>query len=267
MKYIFFFLFTICLSNAQQQKITTKDYNLIGKVKQVLETAEKQGDLITEKEKNNKNIFFSEVFQPIIGQYTFNEVGNIIEKRGFPNNDEKAIYEYDASNKLVSETIYNSKFNNDDMPIIVLVYLYKKDTIISTKTNLEDKTSEPHVVTQVFKNNQLVQEYTLQKSINYYYDSKGGLIKKVGLRKKNNQEKVENYVIQYQNNVPISNFCPEQNILKTYYPNGQLKSVKTDSRFQKFEYTYDKYGNWITNTVTLNGKPSIKYYRIVSYFE
>lgn len=268
MKYTIFFLFTICLLNAQQQKITTKEYNLIGKVKLVLETAEQQGDLITVKERNNKNIFFSDEFKPIIGQFTFNEEGKIIEKRGFQNINQKTIYEYDASNKLNKITIYNSKLSdNINTPISEVNYSYKKDTIITTNINLEDKTVNPLIVTQVYKNNQLVQEYTQQKSINYYYDNFGTLIKKEGFKKnkpiKNNSE---NYQIIYENGVIISSYCPENNILNTYYPNGLLKTSTTEFRFQENVYNYDQKGNWIISTVTLDGKPSIKYYRIIEYY-
>lgn len=268
MKTLILLLLTVCFANAQQEKITTKDFNLIGKVKHVLETAEQQGDLITEKKKNDKSVFHSDVFQPIVGQYTFNEAGNIIEKRGFPNNDQKTMYEYDTSNKLVTETIYDSKLNNTSItPIMVVTYTYKKDTIITTKTNEEEKTDENLVITQVYKNNQLVQEYTLQKSINYYYDSKGTLIKKEGIRKRNNQKNSENYEIKYENNSVISNFCPEQNILKIYYSNGLLKFYTSAIRFQEHVYTYDQNGNWITSSVTLDGKPAVKYFRHIDYFE
>lgn len=262
-------LFTFYISFAQPQKINTKDFNLVGKVKTVLETAEKQGDLITEKEKNDKNTFYNSSFQPIIGQYTFNEGGNIIQKRGFPNIDQKTIYVYSAENQLITKTIYNSNpSDSSDTPISEELYGYNKDTIMITKTNLEDKADKPFFITQVYKNQQLVQEFTAKKNIDYYYDNYGTLIKKVGFKKnKPTKNNSETYQISYENDIMVSNFCPEKNILKTYYANGLLKSTKTDLRFQENVYTFDQNGNWITNTVSLNGKPSIKYYRIVDYFE
>ena len=209
-------LFTFYISFAQPQKINTKDFNLVGKVKTVLETAEQQGDLITVKERNNKNIFFSDEFQPIIGQFTFNEEGKIIEKRGFQNINQKTIYEYDASNKLNTITIYNSKLSdNINTPISEVNYSYKKDTIITTNINLEDKTVNPLIVTKVYKNNQLVQEYTQQKSINYYYDNFGTLIKKEGFKKnKPTKNNSETYQISYENDIMVSNFCPEKKHLE-----------------------------------------------------
>lgn len=256
------------MANAQQQKITTKDYNLIGKVKSVLETAEKQGELLTEKEKNDKTTFYSDVLYPIIGQYIFNKEGNIIEKRGFPNIDKKTIYEYDASNVLIAETIYASKLGRKkSKPLMKVKYTHKRDTIIATKTNLEDKTEENLVITQVYKNNQLTLEYNAQKSISYNYDSKGTLIKKEGTRERNNQKNSENYEIKYENDMMISKFCQENNTLETYYPNGLLKSYKREFRFQENVYTYDQNGNWITSTVTIDGKPSVKYSRKIDYFE
>jgi len=43
----------LSLANAQSKKITLQDFQLLGKVQSVLNTAEKQGDLVTNKEKNN----------------------------------------------------------------------------------------------------------------------------------------------------------------------------------------------------------------------
>jgi hypothetical protein len=268
-KYILFLFFGICIANAQSSKITTKDFNLLGKVKQVMETSEKQGDLITEKEKNDTNVFYDETFSPIVGIFLFNKEGNIIEKRGFPDIDKKTLYVYDTSNKLISETTYLSKLkSNKNKPINNINYIHKTDTIVYTKTILEDKTIKPLVVNQVFKNKLLLKEFTEQKYIYYSYDDKGTLIKKEGWKKEKSQKnKTENYQIIYENDIMISNFCPEKNITKTFYPNGLLKSYKSENRFQEWIYTYDEKGNWITSTVTLDGKPSIKYYRIIEYFE
>ena len=268
-KYIMFLFFAICIINAQYNKITTKEFNLIGKVKQVMETSEKQGDLITEKKKNDTNVFYDEAFSPIVGNYLFNKEGFILEKRGFPDIDKKTLYVYDTSNKLVSETTYISKLkNNKNKPINSINYIHKTDTIVYTKTILEDKTIKPLVVNQVFKNNLLLQEFTEQKCIYYSYDDKGNLIKKEGWKKEKSQKnKTENYHIIYENDIMISNFCPEKNITKTFYPNGLLKSYKSENRYQEWIYTYDEKGNWVTSTITLDGKPSIKYYRIIEYFE
>lgn len=265
----FLFLFlSICVTNAQSSKISTIEYNLKGKVKKVMETSEKQGDLITEKEKNDTNTFYNESFNPIVGTLLFNEDGYIIEKRGFNDINKKTLYNYNDSKKLVLETTYMSEIkNNENTPIVSISYVHKTDTIVFTKTILNDNTIQPIVVNQIFKNNLLSKEYTEQKIILYHYDKKGQLNKKEGWRKKKVKEKkIENFQIKYENNIMISNFCPEQNIMKTYYSNGLLKSYKSENRFQEFFYTYDKAGNWITNTVTLDGKPSIKYYRIVEYY-
>jgi len=269
-KIIFLLLFlSTWITNAQTSKINTKDFNLIGMVKQVMETSEKQGDLITEKEKNDSNVFYDEAFSPIVGSYLFNKEGFILEKRGFPDIDKKTLYVYDASNKLISETTYISKLkNNKNKPINSINYIHKTDTIVYTKTILEDKTIKPLVVNQVFKNNLLLQEFTEQKCIYYSYDDKGTLIKKEGWKKKKSQnKKTEIFQIIYENDIMISNFCPQKNILKTFYSNGLLKSYKSEKRFQEWVYTYDENGNWITNTVTLDGKPSIKYYRIIEYYK
>ena len=267
-KTVFLILLSSYFATAQAPVTTLKDHQLLGNVKSVLETAEQQGELLTEKERNNKNVFYGYDFQPIIGQYLFNKEGNIIEKRGFPNNDKKTIYEYDSSNELIAETIYTSTLNdNKSTPITQIKYTHKRDTIIVAKTNLEDKTIEPLVITQIYKKKVLIQEYTQQKNIDYHYDNQGAMIKKEGIRKRKGKKNIENYEIKYENGALISSFCPEQNILKTYYPNSLLKTSTTESRHQENVYTFDQYGNWITNTVTLDGKPSIKYYRIVDYFE
>lgn len=65
----------------------------------------------------------------------------------------------------------------------------------------------------------------------------------------------------------MSSNCPEKKILNTYYPNGLLKTCTTDFRFQENIYTYDQNDNWITCTVKLDGKPSVKYFRIIDYFD
>lgn len=131
------------------------------------------------------------MFQPIIGQYTFNEEGNIVEKRGFSNIDKKTIYVYEASNKLIAKTLYDSKLiDSSNKPILEVKYSYKKDTIITTKINFEDKADKTFVVTQVYKNQKLIQEYTQQKCINYYYDNNGTLIKKEGFKKNKPTKKI-----------------------------------------------------------------------------
>lgn len=267
-KTVFLILLSSYFVTAQAPKTTLKDYQLLGNVKSVLETAEKQGELLTEKEKNNKNVFYAYDFQSIIGQYLFNKEGYIIEKRGFPNNDKKTIYEYDTSNKLIAETFYTSKLSdNKSTPIMEIKYTHKRDTIIVTKTNLEDQPIEPLVITQIYKNKVLIQEYTQQKNLDYHYDDNGGLIKKEGTRKKNNKKNIENYEIKYENGIKVSVFCPENNTLETYYPNELSKSYKSEFRFQENDYTYDQNGNWITKTVALDGKPSVKYTRNIYYFE
>jgi hypothetical protein len=270
MKYTFFFLFTICLSNAQQQqKITTKDFNFIGKVKSVLETAEKEGDLITEKEKNNNTVINDDSFFPIISQHTFNELGNIVEKRELPNLNRNFKYIYDSSNKLMVEKIYISSVEDTVVKLsFEIKYSYKDNCIIKTKNSISDATEKPVEITSVYKKNKLIKEYNEQKVIVYSYDKQGTLIKKEAWKKDNpKNKKVVHYQVTYENGNVISNFCLEEKSMKVYYPNGLLKSYKTEYRFQENVYTFDKNGNWITNTVTLDGKPSIKYYRIVDYFE
>lgn len=264
-----FLLLAFSLANAQSSKITTKDFNLIGKVKSVLETAEKQGDLATEKEKTSGNYFYDGAFFPITGHYQFNEMGNIVEKRNASNIDHKTIYVYDALHKLESETLFDSKLeNNINKAISEVKYTHKQDTIMYTRTFLIDKEEKSTAVTQVFKNNKLTQEYTEQKEMAYVYDNAGTLIKKEFWRKKKPAEKeVANYQVTYENGRVISNFCPETNTTNTYFPNGLLKSYKTDMRFQENIYTYDQIGNWVSCTSTLDGKPSIKYFRIIEYFE
>lgn len=267
-KTVFIFLLSNLLANAQSKKITLQDFQLMGKVQSVLHTAEKQGDLVTTREKNDSNFLYDDTFQPIFGQYTFNELGNIIEKREQPFFDKKTIYGYDVSNKLVSEIFSSSKIaNKGNQSFTKIKYSYKQDTIVYTRTDLDDKIERLIEVTKVYSNNQLAQEYTDQKAFRYFYDDNGSLIKKEGSRKKEDKKSLETYEIKYENGIKVSVFCPENNTLETYYPNGLLKSYKTEFRFQENVYTYDSFGNWITNTVTLDGKPSVKYSRKIDYFE
>jgi hypothetical protein len=270
MKYLIIpiLFFTILTSNAQLSKTTTKDFNFIGKVKSVLETAEKQGDLITEKEKNNNSSIYDDSFFPIISHHTFNEFGNIIEKSASPNLNENFKYIYDNSNKLVVEKIYISSVEDTVVRLnYEIKYLYKDNSVIKLKNNLLDTTEEPIEIRSVYKNNLLIKEYNDQKVVAYFYDRKGTLIKKETWKKENPKKKQEeNYQIEYQNETVYSSYCPELKIMKTYYPNGLLQSYKTELRFQENVYTYDKNGNWITSKVTLDGEPSIYYHRIIEYY-
>ena len=267
-KTVFIFLLSSLSANAQSKKITLQDFQLLGKVRSVLNTGEKQGDLVTDKEKKDPNVLYDDTFQPIIGQYTFNEMGNIVEKLEQPYIDKKTVYGYDVSNKLVLETLLSSELaNNQNKPITQIKYSYKQDTIAYTRTDIDNTIERLLVVTKVYSNNQLVQEYTDQKAIRYFYDDYGSLIKKEGSRKKDDKKNSETYEIKYENGIKVSVFCPEKNTLETYYPNGISKSYKTEFRFQENVYSYDQNGNWITNTVTLDGKPSVKYTRKIYYFE
>lgn len=261
--------FSFLQIQAQESKITLKDFQLRGKVKSVLETAEKQGDLISEKEKNKTNFFYDDTFYPICASFFFNEKGTILEKRAAPKINQKIIFSYNDDNQLVTESVYNSKLiNNKNLPISHVYYSYKKDTIVATKTNFEVIDDAPLIITKVYKNSQLIQEYTPQKSICYFYDDKGTLIKKEGYKiAKPKHIKIEKHQIKYQHEILFSDYCAEKNTLKIYYSNGLLKSIQTEFRFQENNYTFDQTGNWITSTVSLDGKPSMKYYRAIQYFE
>lgn len=232
-KTLFILLLSCFMANAQSKKITLQDFQLLGKVQSVLNTAEKQGVLVTDREKNDSNVLYDDTFQPIIGQYTFNEMGNIIEKREQPDINNKTIYGYDVLNKLVSEIFSSSKIaNKGNQSLTEIKYSHKQDTITYTRIDLDDTIERLIVVTKVYSNNMLVQEYTDQKAIRYFYDVNGSLIKKEGSRKKDDKKNTETYVIKYENGIKVSVFCPEKNTLETYYPNGLSKSYKTEFRFQ-----------------------------------
>jgi hypothetical protein len=268
MKYTIFFLFAFCITNAQQPRTISKDFHLLGKVKRIVETAEKLGEEFTQKQLEDKNTFYVPTNYNVVGAQTFNELGNILDKQELPNNNEKSIYTYDKSNKISTVTVYFSNVKKQTQtPVSKTKFLYKQDTIIATITRLKDKTEKPLEITRIYKNNQLQSENTEQKSINYFYNDKGTLIKKVGTRKKDDKIKIENYEVQYENSVVISDFCPEKNITKTYYSNGLQKTFVSTEINQENSYTYDQNGNWITNTVSVDGKPITKYIRKITYFE
>lgn len=263
-----FLLIVFCFTNAQSPKTTTKDFYLFGKVKRIVETAEKLGNEFTQKEIEDPNTIYVPMNYNVSGVLTFNELGVILDKQELPNHNEKSVYTYDKSNKISSETLYFANVKKQNyIPVSKTTFLYKHDTIIAIKTSLKDKTEKPLQIIRVYNNNLLQAEITESKSNNYFYDDKGTLIKKTGERKKDNKKNVENFDIIYENGSVSSIFCPETKITKTYYSNGLLKALISDKRNQKNNYTYDQNGNWVTNTVILDGKPSVKYTRKIFYFE
>lgn len=267
-KTVVIFLLSCLMANAQAPKITTQDFNLIGKVQRVIETAEKLGGECTQKEKEDNNTIYVPANYNVEGILTFNELGNVIDKQELPNSNEKSVYAYDKSNRMITETNYfiNSK-KGKNTPVAKTTFYHKPDSIVATKTSLKNKTEKPLKISRIYKNKLLQAEITESKTINYLYDNKGTLIKKEGARKKDNKKNVENYEIKYENGSISSVFCPERKTTKTFYANGLLKSYTTDKRNQENVYTYDQTGNWTTNTVTLDGKPSVKYTRKIYYFD
>ena len=269
MKHLFIFLI-FHVTTAQPLKIKLKDFQLVGNVKSFLETAEKQGVILTEKERNNDNVFYSDIFYPVVASNIFNKNGLIVEKREVPYIDQKTIYLYNDTNQLMSASDYKLALaHKNNKPFTTKSYRYENNDIIETRTTFNDNnTQEQLTITKKYDKNLLVLDTTDQKSVKYTYDILGNLTKTEAWKNKNpTVKKIENHQLIYENNVLVSDFCPERNTTKTYYPNGLLKSYQTDFRLQEHVYTYDEIGNWITSTVTLDGKPSATYYRTYEYFD
>lgn len=234
----------------------------------MIETSEKLGEEFTQKQLEDTNTIYIPTNYNVTGTLTFNELGNVLDKQDFPNTNEKSVYTYDKSNRISTVTDYFSDVKNQKYsPTSTTTFLYKQDTIVATITRLKDKTEKPLKITRIYKNNLLQSEYTDSKSINHYYDEQGTLVKKVGARKKDNKINIANYHVKYEDGVVSSDFCPEKKITKTYYSNGLQKSFVSDEINQKYNYTYDQNGNWITNTVSNDSKPTTKYFRKITYFE
>ena len=170
-KTVFLFFLASLFANAQSPKITTKDFNLLGKVKRIVETAEKLGEEFSQKQLKETNTIYVPTNYNLMGVLTFNELGNVLDNQDFPNINEKSVYTYDNLNRISTVTDYFSDVKKQKYtPVSKTTFLCKQDTIIATIIRLKDKTEKPLKITRIYKNNQLQSESTEQKSIDYFYE-------------------------------------------------------------------------------------------------
>jgi hypothetical protein len=211
---------------------------------------------------------------------TYSSTGNIIEYKSYKKNGGLRVfskYFYSKQSKFDSVVSYNSEGDK----LKKNLYYYGKDNRIDSINVVDNKEV---LISQQFNkyyNERLISlrsNYFKQKTnvqTNYSYNKKGYLKSSVMYSDSPHFGSKRTYIRNSEGEVLIEVFEKNNTKKKNYFKYDdnnnivELKVVSTDKQFPDiftYQYTFDKYQNWIKKATYLNGILNSIEERVISYY-
>lgn len=176
---------------------------------------------------DGKDIYNYDTDGRIISEYSYYSSGDLMS---YTN------YEYDSNGNCISK----KHFDDDNSLIWTITNIYDTDNRIIKHIHND----EPHNI-GVFEKKAYEDDYELT----YVYDDNGKEIKHIIHNFKTISQKENTYEVEIPNNIIETNEY------------GLVSRINN----QTFEYTYDKYGNWITLIISEDSVPKSLIEREITY--
>ena len=211
---------------------------------------------------------------------TYSSTGNIIEYKSYKKNGGLRVFsKYFYSNPSKFDSVVN--YNSEGDKLKKNLYYYGKDNRIDSINVVNNKGDLISQQFNKYHNGRLISlrsNFLKEKTnyqINYLYNKKGYLKSFVMYSESPYFGSKRTYIRNREGEVLLEVFEKNNTKKKKYFKYDEnnniveLKVVGTDEQFPDkftYQYTFDKYQNWIKKTTYLNGILNSIEERVISYY-